>query len=324
MVYIITRWEHAETTREPRAVCPGFAHLSYDQVFNRSHLPLATYVFSDLDRLSDFELELAAVIYRELSEAGAAVCNDPAAALMRFELLRALHREQINDFNVYRPQYQEWPERYPVFLRRCAFHQGVLTELLHSREELESALQKILGDGIPMANTMAVEYAAEAGENGVFKKFSVHKIGDHYFQDTAVTERDWVVKYGDIGAAGEDFYREELEKINTVPFCDTVQRVFEIANIDFGRVDFGMFQGRPQFYEINSNPTVGFKTEHPSQSRVQSRQTFIDNYTAAIEALDTVDARGRVALRSRVLRKTRRRCRKRIRWYHGLKSRPSY
>ena len=324
MVYIITRWEHSYTTKGPRRVCKNFKHLSYDQVFNSSSLPMGSYIFTDLDRLSVFELELAGIIYRELLEAGAVAYNDPASCLMRFELLKALHREQINDFKVYHPQYGEWPDEYPVFLRRAAFHMGLLTELLFSRGELEEALQSVINTGIPMNNIMAVGYAAEAEDNGIFRKFSVYKIGEAYFQDTAVAERNWVVKYGKKGLVDEEFFRKELEEINEVPFGESVEKVFEISNIDYGRVDFGFLRGRPQFYEINTNPMVSFKTEHWSESREASRLAFVQNYTEAINSIDTATAGGKIVLKNRYLKKMRRRCRKRIRWYHGLKSRPTY
>ena len=324
MVYIITRWEHVKTTSGPRKMCKNFRHLSYDQLFGKASLPMGTYIFSDIDRLSAFELEISSIIYRELLEAGAVVYNDPASCLMRFELLQALHRDQINDFRVYRPQYQEWPESYPVFLRRCAFHMGLLTDLLHSREELEDALRSVVASGVPMSNIMAVEYAAEKGSDGLFRKVAVHKIGDHYFQDTAVAERSWIVKYGEKGLVEEEVFRAELEGINSVPFRESVEEVFKVANIDFGRVDIGMFQGRPQFYEINTNPTVSFKTEHWSEFMIKSREAVVRNYTAAIESIDTVSGGAKIKFQSKVLKKLRKKYRKNMRWCHRMKSWPSY
>ena len=32
--------------------------------------------------------------------------------------------------------------------------------------------------------------------------------------------------------------------------------MFAIARIDYGRIDYGIVGGRPQVYEINTNPTV--------------------------------------------------------------------
>jgi hypothetical protein len=324
MVYMISRWEQAFTTEGPRKVCEGMRFLSYDRLFGSRRLPKGTYVFMDIDRLSLHELELASIIHRELAAGGAAVLNDPATVLTRFDLLKALHREGINDFNTWRPQYHEWPERYPVFLRRNAFHQGVLTDLLHSREELEAAMASVVGQGVPCSNTIAVEYAAEPTEGNVFRKFSVYRIGSRYFQDTAVNQNGWVVKCGETGAGGEEFYEAETRTIGTVPHEESVKRVFEIAGIQYGRVDFGMYRGRPQFYEINTNPQVSFSTDHPSQFRRTSRETFVSNYRSAIEALETPGGSEFIGIQSWVLRKLHKRCRLRKRWFRPFRSRPTF
>lgn len=324
MIYVISRWEQAFTTEGPRKACDGLRFLSYDGLLGSRRLPKATYVFTDIDRLSLYELEVASVVYRALAAGGSEVLNDPATVLTRFDLLKALHREGINDFNTWRPQYQDWPERYPVFLRRNAFHLGVLTDLLHSREELEAALESLVERGVPQFNTIAVEYAAEPAEGTIFRKFSVFRIGNRYFQDTAVNQNGWMVKHGESGAAGEEFYQDESCTIDTVPHEETVRRVFEIAGIEYGRVDFGMYRGRPQFYEINTNPHVSFSTDHSSPSRRISRETFVRNYSSAIQALEPAGSPDWIEMDHRMLVKLRKRCRLRTRWFQPYRSRPTF
>ncbi|MGB0415403.1 MAG: hypothetical protein ACPGKS_00990 [Coraliomargarita sp.] len=320
MLYFISRWERAITIRSARAKCPFFKHLSYDKLFNSGRLPRGAYIFSDLDRLSLFETELASIIFRELQAAGMPVYNDPAQVLLRFDLLRALAREGVNDYKVYRPQYGEWPERYPVFLRRNTFHLGAQTEQLHSKEELETAMQQLLDAGIPHRNTMAVEYAAEGDANGLFRKYSVYRIGDRYFQDTTVNQKSWVVKSGEAGVAGDALYKAEFEAIHTVPFEANVKRAFELGGIRYGRVDIGLYQGRPQVYEINTNPTVSFSTDHENAHRRKSRAVFVENYCAAIAELNVDLSGAPIELQHAALNKRRRK----YRWFQRLRSRPTY
>lgn len=320
MPTIITRWEFRKTTRTARSECPGYRHLSYDQAFDRMRFPLDGYIFTDLDRLSVFELELAAILYRKLRDGGARVLNDPAGVLLRFDLLKALHREGINDFNVYRPQYGEWPQRYPVFLRREAFHMGTLTEPLADESELKNALEETLRAGIPLRNTMAVEYASEPSEGGIYRKPSVYRIGDQYFRDTTVNQEHWSVKSGRLGIASDAFYAEERSGMDQVPHLDLIRRVFETARIEYGRVDIGYYKGRPQFYEINTNPNVSFARDHPNPDRVASRQKFADNYKRAITALALKNQGGKILIESRLLHKRRRN----FRWFLRQRSRPSW
>ena len=63
---------------------------SYDALFRAKKLPHATWVFTDFDRLSAWELELAAHAYREIKSGGMRVLNDPALAVGRFDLLASL------------------------------------------------------------------------------------------------------------------------------------------------------------------------------------------------------------------------------------------
>ena len=76
--------------------------------------------------------------------------------------------------------------------------------------------------------------------------------------------------------------------VETNPFGPAMLNVFNIAGIDYGRVDFGLVGGRPQIYEINSNPMVEPKPPASLMDRRnQSVALFRNNYLEAMEAIDT-------------------------------------
>ncbi len=310
MIIYVSRWEHTYTVKSPSRkkllIC-----LSYDEVFAAKSLPCATYVFTDFDRLSQWELELASCVYRNLRNRGAQVLNDPAQVACRYELLRRLYLAGMNSFNAYRPSLGEWPTRYPVFVRRDSFHDGMLSDLLDSKEALEASLAEAESNGVPYSNTIAVEFAAEPMEDDLYRKQACYRIGDRFFVDTAVHERNWIVKYGESGVAPEARYEAELAAINSVPYEAILRQVFDIAKIEYGRVDIGRYQGQPQFYEINTNPTVGFDTEHTSPARVRSREQFVLNYTEAMRALDQSGPRGgaKIEMAGKFLKRQRRKAR---------------
>ncbi len=301
MVTYLSRWDHAYTLKFLKRE-KLFKPLSYDEAFRAKSLPLGTYIFTDLDRLGAWELELAAIVYRVLKQAGAPVINDPAKVKTRYCLLKALHCDGLNAFQVYRPSLGELPELYPVFVRRDHFHSGVLSELIEDEKSLREALEKISNDGIPDSNLMVVEYAAEPTREGLFQKHAVYRIGDHYFRDLTVNQNHWMAKYGELGVAGEALYQEELDNMPHVPFLDTIRQVFDIANIEYGRVDFGIVAGKPQFYEINTNPFVGFNlSKHPFSQRLKSHGIFKDNYRAAVRALERPGSKNQIELNHDVL-----------------------
>lgn len=305
MTIFVTRAENYDLVAVYKRL-PGFGLMSYDQLIRSKWLRPARYVFCDLDRLNHWELELAGRFYIQLKEAGLPVLNNPARVRLRFSLINAWKREGINSFGAYRPSDGEYPERYPVFVRKDSSHHGALSDLLHSREELDAELERIESIGIPHSDTMVVEYSAEPAAGDVFYKYAVYRIGDSYFQDTTVTERNWFVKLGEIGSVGEDFFEEEKKRMNEILFEPEVRRAFEVSNIEYGRVDYGILDGKPQFYEINTNPDISFKAEHRSQTRVKSRKIFVENFKAALAALPPVEQTSRIRVRDGQLIRQRR------------------
>jgi hypothetical protein len=261
--------------------------MNYDRLLRARWLRRATYIFTDLDRLGFWELELAADLFLQLKNAGLNVLNNPALVKTRYPLLRALHNAGLNDFNVYRADEIHSIARYPVFLRKVQGHREPLSDLLATRAELEKAIDAAIARGTPMENLLAVEFAAEPVRPGLFRKLSAFRIGDAIVPHISVHDTAWLVKYGKLGIAGEELYREELTLLQTNPFAAHLKKVFDIAQIEYGRADFGFYQGRIQIYEINTNPTLVAPFQHPSAIREQSLQFVWKKYLEALTAIDT-------------------------------------
>src|SRR5438046_336973 len=73
---------------------------TYHRMFHATSTSKATHIFTDMERLYEWELILAAELYRSLRDAGVPCLNDPARVMCRYELLRNLHRAGINPFTV--------------------------------------------------------------------------------------------------------------------------------------------------------------------------------------------------------------------------------
>jgi hypothetical protein len=266
---------------------PEVRVLDYDRLLEAQVLEWATYVFTDLDRLSAPQLRAAAMMYRTLRAAGMTALNDPARVPSRFGLLRKLHDLRFNRFNAYRAEEGVVPQRWPVFLRSEGEHGFPKSGLLQDADALQRALQTALERGHPLPGLLIVEYAAEAVRPGLFRKFASFQIGKQSFAHTCVHDDNWIVKYGKKGIAGESLYEEELQVVRENPFRARTTEAFQIAGIEYGRVDFGIVQGEPQVYEINTNPEVKFELEHPFAQRVESYRLFRHNFLAALAGIDT-------------------------------------
>lgn len=290
MIYLVTSAEHAYTHKcllDEETV--DVQLMDYAAIFPGADLPpLATYILTDFDRLAAWQLRQVARFYRWHMTRGGSALNDPARVLSRYGLLRRLKRKGINAFDAYRVEEGVAPRKWPVFLRSEGTHGPPISGLLANRQELASAVQTAVDEGYPLATLLVVEYAAEPVRPGLFRKFSVFRIGDRLIGYTCVHDDQWVVKQGKPGIAPPELYDEEYECVRDNPYADAVRPAFELAGIEYGRMDFGIVEGRPQIYEINTNPELKLRpSPSPVPRRNESYDLFRRNYLEALKAIDS-------------------------------------
>jgi hypothetical protein len=235
---------------------PGFLRvLSYESLLAAKRAPLGSYVFSDLDRLTPYEIEAATQIARALRDADpdVLISNWPNRVLGRYALLRRLHETGMNGFNVWRLDEARMPEAFPVFIRREQDALGPETPLLHDAQEYLAAVADLQSRGAAMAGRIAVQYLQQADANGTFRKY-----GALYFRGKVVPQhlffsREWMVKRSTVAFTGEMMAEEERYVFDN-PHEQQIRAVFELAETDFGRIDYTVVDGRLVIFEINTNP----------------------------------------------------------------------
>lgn len=264
--------------------------VTYETLLKAKTVPRATFVFTDLDRLSLWELRLAGLTFRNMRAQGLRVLNDPARVLSRWGLLRALNLAGINGFDAYRVEESVRPKRWPVFLRAEGAHLGPMSDLLHDWSQVVAEIERAVVRGAPLTGLLIVEYAAEPVLPGVFRKFASFRMGPAGFAHVCVHDDHWVAKSGKLGVATPALYEEEQQVVRENPYGSQLARAFDIAGVDYGRADFGLVRGKVQIYEINTNPDMGFEHEHPSPIREETHRIFARNYIASLAAIDTPDS----------------------------------
>ena len=291
MILFVTSTEHRYTHEDVEAEGDEIDAkvVSYDALIEGARdARVATYVFTDFERLSPSRLIQASRLYRAFKARGWRVINDPARVSSRFGLLRRLHRLGINDFDAYRVEELVTPRRWPVFLRSEGTHAAPVSALLNDAEELRRATSKAVASGIPLASLLIVEYRAEPVRPGLFRRLSVFRVGDRLLGCSCAHDDNWIVKYGKTGIAPPELYEEEYSLVRDNPFADALRAAFDAGGIDYGRADFGLIEGTPRIYEINTNPHLEFKLEpHPVPRRNESTALFRTNYLDALRAVDT-------------------------------------
>lgn len=300
MIYFVTRF-HAPAG-VPR-ILAGLRRdlrtirlISYEELFHTRKAPIGHYIFTHQDGLSTFECEIAVGIARSLQQAdpNIRILNAPGQVLERVPLLRHLQKQGMNRYSVTRLDDGSRPESYPVFVRCEDYHLGTDTELLHTQGELEDALAELRTQGKVLKGRIAVEFCAKRTNNGHYRKYGAFNINGSIIPQHILDCDHWMVKssgrHRSVASAAE-----ELEYIRSNPHRDYLAEVFKIANIDYGRVDYGIVDGQLQIYEINTNPTTPtlHQENHADEMCSQlvelrrERRSFIR--TAFLEALSDLD-----------------------------------
>jgi len=228
----------------------------YKWFFSRRKLPRGVYVFADLELLSDEETLKATWLWRTLTESGCGVrlLNHPTRSMRKYELLRTLYECGINTFNVYRVTEARWPQRYPVFLRFADDHEGPRSPLLHTRGELDASLLALEQAHNRREGILIVEFCDTADAKGIYRKYGAFVVGSHVFPKSIQFSKQWVVKRTEFSA--EEMLHEEMKYVESNPHADELKRIFALARIEYGRIDYGMLEDAIQVWEINTNPHI--------------------------------------------------------------------
>lgn len=295
MIVVITVAGHDKTFKSFRDGTYGFATptlrtMSYEQLFFAARVPRATYLFTDLDRLAAWELRLAADLYRRMRKAKLACLNNPARAMSRMELLRALHLAGINPFDVYRADERPRPKRFPVFIRPEDWHHlAEKPALLEDQAALDAALEELRRAFVPLRGTLVVEFCPAPYNETLWCKWSAFRVADRMSVDHLGVENHWFVKHGVWQLLTEPVTMDEHDAVRSNRFAAELKQAFEIGGIEFGRADYGVVDGRPVIYEINTNPTIGYFVGSHLPWRTETRTIARQRLAAALEAIDCKD-----------------------------------
>jgi hypothetical protein len=270
-----------------RTLAPDVRIHTWEGLFAARRIPAGTWIFGDLERLAPAEIEHAARIWSRLERSGERLrlLNHPLRVKQRYELLRSLRERGVNDFDVYRLTEARTPRRFPVFLRGERDHRGPATGLLHTPDELRKAIGELEAGHRAREGWIATEFAAQPDARGRYRKYAAFNVGGRIVAGHVLFGRGWVVKRREERDA--ESQAEELRHIEKNPYEKALREVFEIAAIDWGRVDFGVVGGRVQVYEINTNPLIMGRSvpEDPERRRRKELQAGV--LTEAFRAIDT-------------------------------------
>ena len=280
--------------RRGRSLADRVVIHEYETLDRTASLGAAATIFAGLDRATAAALDAAVEVHDQLLAAlpASALLNHPRKALGRFDLLTRLHEAGCNRYRAIRASGDPATLRFPVFIRRENDHAGSLTPLLHDRRAVDRALWEVRLRGIPLADLIIIEFCDTRDENGLFRKYSAMRIGDVIFPRYLHVSDHWVTKE-DRADLDEAFIREELRYLEGDSHEGWLREVFDLARIQYGRIDYAMHRGEPQVWEINTNPLLGTHTTHeasPDDRRRKLRRPARDlTHKRMLEAFRNLD-----------------------------------
>lgn len=258
--------------------------LSLERLLRARQVPEAsTWVFVDHERFQPGEVEFLGAVADSVQAAapGVRILNHPAGVLRRKALLRHLHDAHGRHGTAWGIDEIHRITRWPVILRHERKHQVLCTDLLHDEQQVREAIRRVRPRVAP-PDLLLVEYIETRRPDGRWEKRSIHRIGDRFVPEHLFSNDHWLVKGHTPTSADEwrreaDFLVDDRDVALTRPF-------FEIAGIDYGRIDYAVVDGRVVVFEINTNAALELR--HDDGEVRPSRRASFERIAAAWEALD--------------------------------------
>ena len=152
--------------------------------------------------------------------------------------------------------------------------------------------------GISREDKIIVEFCDTADSAGIYRKYSAFNIDGTIIPRHVCSSRDWQVKYPDLSSP--ELIQEELDFISHNGHQAELKRIFALAGIRYGRIDYGMRNGSIQVWEINTNPRIASFVSAENPARKKTHNRFIERFNQAFETLDNRSTAGTDRIRNPV------------------------
>ncbi len=269
--------------------------LFYEDLHLTSELRPGALAFLDMDRMPPLANAAAASVHEYLSTVSdrISVLNHPIQTLSRYHLLKKLHALGINDFRICKASEDLSALKMPVYLRTALGHNRILSGLLKDQRSLRHAIQETRVLGHSPEKIYVVEFCDTSDERGIFTKYSALKIGDNIFPRHVNFDDQWIVK-SSAAQIDHDLHMSHRDHIDwyftTHPHKEWLEKVFNIAGIGYGRADYSVLNGKPQLWEINTNPSFSSgRSENRNSAYHEAEEPyklmFFEGFTTAIKNL---------------------------------------
>jgi hypothetical protein len=157
-------------------------------------------------------------------------------------------------------------------------------EMILSEKALESAKEDLTKSGRTLRGRMTASFESATDTDGLYRKYGAFRIGNYIVPQHILRSDGWIVK-SRISTADEAFVAEELAFVRDNPHREALMKIFDAANIEFGRIDYTIRDGEIVIFEINMNPTFP-RFSGGKSNRAERRKYILDGLVAGFKSID--------------------------------------
>jgi hypothetical protein len=261
--------------------------LSYDAFFQMNEIDTGVFVFTDFDRLDSEQMRRAKKRANLLDRADTSnvILNDPNRFLGRFDLLQTLHARDPQAPATQRLVDWKQVKDFPVFIRGERDHLAALSGLIDTATALETTAKRLLNEHSNIDDVMIIQFQNQPNDAGFYEKYGAFRVGDTIYGQHLFQHQNWWVKEN--AADWSNLQRaRHFDYIDKNPHADLLMPIFKAAGIEYGRIDYGLMEGRVVVFEINTNPVVNSRPPLPHLG--YDAQKYADLHNAAMLTLPQV------------------------------------
>jgi hypothetical protein len=246
---------------EDAQLCDRVETVSYADAFAGHSIAAGAVVFADIPRLSGPALVRSHRIWQAILEGGKRhrPFNHPVRALRRFALLRRLHAEGLNSFDIWRGDERRAPMRFPLIVRSINDRDGPYGGPIHHRRQLDAAIESWIDRGRDPEHLLIIEFCNTKDADGLYRRYTAYVVGEQIFHWRMYCSRNWIVREQGLDELKPDFdvdalMAEEHAFAAGTQHVEKLRRIAAIAQLGVGRIDYGFENGRLVVWEINWSP----------------------------------------------------------------------
>jgi hypothetical protein len=162
-------------------------------------------------------------------------------------------------------------------------HVGPGTSLLVNYEQVQRAIANAMTKQITPDEMLVVEFCDTIGSDGLYRKYSCFCVDGNVLPRHMIASQRWALRMPDLVTA--ELQQEERAFLEGNPHEEQVRRVFEIAKIGYGRIDYAVVGDRIAVWEINCNPYVMMPVEKYKPLQLPNQHWFAPRMKELFERL---------------------------------------